>query len=147
LCDWEAQGTFFLPESTKVLTTNDFSSKPGFNFKYLIRVGDNLNLDFLVDGMTVPQTYSDDLFPLLLPSSEQNDQKKSEINYNDCVIKGSNRVEIPESELYSGPVTRDYAWNWKNQQWVLKQQRTVFTSQSHRTKVNLTIVPHQKRIR
>lgn len=144
LCDWEAQETFFLPEATRVLTTNDFPDKPGFSLKYLIRVGDKLNLDFLVDGIAVPQAYSDDPFPLLLPSSAQNDQKKSEINYNDCVIKGSNRVEVLESEIYSGPVTRAYTWTWKNQQWVLKQQRTVFTSQSHRTKVNVTIVPHQK---
>jgi hypothetical protein len=147
LCDWEAQETFFLPESTRSLTTNDFPDQPGFNLKYLIRVGDNLNLDFLVDGMAVPQTHPEEVFPLLLPSSEQNSQKKSEINYNDCVIKGSNRVEVPEAEIYSGPVTRAYAWTWKNQQWLLKQQRTVFTSQSHRVKVNLTIIPHQERRR
>jgi hypothetical protein len=147
LCDWEAQETFFLPEAARVLTTNDFPDKPGFSLKYLIRVGDKLNLDFLVDGIAVPQASSDDPFPLLLPSSAQNDQKKSEISYNDCVIKGSNRVEVLESEIYSGPVTRAYAWTWKNQQWELKQQRTVFTSQSHRATVDLTIVPHQKRPR
>ena len=147
LCDWEAQETFSLPEATRVLTTNDFPDKPEFSLKYLIRVGDNLNLDFLVDGMAVPQADSDDPFPLLLPSSEQNDQKKTEINYNDCVVRGSNRVEVPESEIYSGPVTRSYAWAWKNQRWMLKKQRTVFTSQSHRATVDLTIVPHRKRPR
>ena len=147
LCDWEAQETFFLPETTRVLTTNDFPDQPGFNLKYLIRVGDNLNFDFLVDGMAVPQAHSEDAFLLLLPSSEQNGQKKSQINYNDYVLKGSNRVEVPESEIYSGTVTRAYAWTWKNQQWLPKQQRTVFTSQSHRVKVNLTIIPHQKRPR
>jgi hypothetical protein len=147
LCDWEAQETFFLPETTRVLTTNDFPDKPGFNLKYLIRVGDTLNFDFLVDGMAVPQAHSEDPFPLLLPSSEQNDQKKSETNYNDHVIKGSNRIEVPESEIYSGPVSRAYAWTWKDQKWVLKQQQTVFTSQSHRVKVDLTIIPHKKRPR
>jgi hypothetical protein len=144
LCDWEAQQTFFLPETTRVLTTNDFPDKPSFNLKYLIRVGDNLNLDFLVDGMAVPQAHSEEVFPLLLPSSEQNSQKKSEISYNDCLIKGSNRIEVPESEIYSGPVTKAYAWTWKNQQWLLKQQRAVFTSQSHRVMVNLNIIPHQE---
>lgn len=147
LCDWEARETFFLSEATRVLTTNDFPDKPDFSLKYLIRVGNNLNLDFLVNGMAVPQADSDDPFPLLLPSSEQNDQKKAEIRYNDCVTKGSNRVEVPEGELYSGPVSRAYAWIWKNQKWLLKKQRTVFTSQSHRTKVNLSIVPRQKRPR
>jgi hypothetical protein len=147
LCDWEAGETFSLPETSRILTTNDFPDKPGFNLKYLIRVGDSLNFDFLVDGMAVPHAHLEDAFPLLLPSSEQNDQKKSEINYNNCVIKGSNRVAVPESELYSGPVSRAYAWTWKNQQWVLKQQRAVFTSQSHRVKVNLTIVPRRSRRR
>ncbi len=147
LCNWEARETFFLPGATRVLTTNDFTARPGFNLKYLIRVGDNLNFDFLVDGMAVPQAHSEDAFPLLLPSSEQNDQKKSEISYNDHVIKGSNRVEVLESKIYCGPVSRAYAWTWKDQKWVLSQQRAVFTSQSHRVKVDLTIIPQKKRPR
>ncbi len=147
LCDWEARESFFLPDTTRVLTTNDFPEKPGFNLKYFIRVGDDLRLDFLVDGMAVPLAYSDEAFPLLLPSSEQNDQKKAQIDYNACVIKGSNRVEVPESEIYVGPVKKAYAWTWKNQQWLLKEQRTVLTSQSHQVKVNIAIIPRQKRPR
>ncbi len=147
LCDWEAGETFFLPEATKVLTTNDFPDRPGFNLKYFIRVGDSLRVDFLVDGLTVPLAHSDGAFTLLLPSSEQNGQKCAEINYNDGVIKGSNRVEVPEAEIYSGPVDRTFAWTWKNQQWLLKQQRTVFTSQSHRVKMTVCIHPHKGRPR
>jgi hypothetical protein len=144
LRDWEAQETYSLPEATRVLTTNDFPDRPGFKLNFFIRVGDSLNLDFLADGMAVPHAGSGDLFPLLLPASEQNDQKKSEINYNDHVIKGSNRVEVPESALYSGPVTRSYSWTWKNRQWLLKGQRTALTSQSHRVQVDLSIVPLTK---
>lgn len=143
LCDWEARETFFLPEATKVLTTNDFPDKPGFNLKYFIRVGDTLRLDFLIDGLAVPLADGEGVFTLLLPSSQQNDQKCADIHYNDGIIKGSNRVEVPEAEIYSGPVDRAYSWTWKNQQWLLRQQQAVFTSQSHRVQMSLTITPHK----
>jgi hypothetical protein len=141
LDDWEAREILSGPDVTKILTTNDFGVKPAFNLKYFIRVGNRLRLDFLVDGLTVPLGREGDAFPLLLPASEQNGRRISLIDYNDGVFEGSNSVEIPEAEIYSGPVTRSYSWSWKNQQWLLKSQRTVFTSQSHRVKVNLTIIP------
>ena len=147
LSDWEARETYFLPEATKVLTTNDFPDKPGFNLKYFIRVGDTLRLDFLVDGLAVPLAQGEGAFTILLPSSEQNDQKCAEIHYNDGIIKGSNRIEIPEAEMYSGPLTRAYAWTWQNQQWLLRQKRAVFTSQSHQVKMNICITPRQGRPR
>ena len=147
LCEWEARETFFLPEITKVSTTNDFPDKPGFNLKYFIRADDALRLDFLVDSLSVPLAHGEGAFTLLLPSSAQNGQKSSEIEYNDGVIKGSNRVELPEAEIYAGPVNKAYSWTWKNEQWQLKQQRTVFTSQSHRVKVDLTITPRRDRPR
>lgn len=147
LCDWEARETFFLPEATKVLTTNDFPDKPGFNLKYFIRVGDTLRLDFLIDGLAVPLAHGKEVFTLLLPSSQQNNQKSADIDYNDGIIKGSNRVEVPEEEIYSGPVDKAYAWAWENQQWLLRQQRAVFTSQSHKVQVSLKITPHKARPR
>ncbi|MGB7294690.1 MAG: hypothetical protein WBC70_03805 [Candidatus Aminicenantales bacterium] len=147
LGDWEAREILSLPEGTRVLTTNDFPEKPGFNLKYFIRVGGSLRLDFLVDGLTVPLAQDEDAFPLLLPSSAQNGQKSSLIDYNDGIFKGSNRVELPEAEIYSGPVNKAYSWAWKNQQWLLKRQRTVFTSQSHQVKVNISIIPLRDRPR
>lgn len=145
LCDWEAQETSSLTESTGVLTTNDFRERPAFVLKYIIREGDDLHLDFIVDRMAVPQARPEDAFPLLLPSSETNGQQESQVDYNACVIKGSNRVEVPESAIYAGPVAKTYTWAWKHQQWLPKERRTVFTSQSHKVEVSLSIIPRFSR--
>jgi hypothetical protein len=145
LCDWEAQERSSLTESPGVLTTNDFQERPSFALNYIIRDKDDLRLDFIVDRMAVPQADPEDAFALLLPSSETNGQQESQVDYNACVIKGSNRVEVPESDIYAGPVARTFTWAWKNQQWLPKERRTVFTSQSHKVEVGLSIIPRFSR--
>jgi len=145
LCDWEAQETASFTGNERVLTTNDFQDRPTFALKYIIRDGEDLRLDFIIDRLTVPQASPEDAFPLLLPSSEQNGQRESDVDYNACVIKGSNRVEVPESAIYTGPVARTYIWSWKHQQWLPKERRTVFTSQSHKVEVHLSITPRSSR--
>lgn len=142
LGNWEAQETSFSAESPGVLTTGDFQERPFFNLKYIIKEGDDLHLDFIVSGMAVPLADPENAFPLLLPSSEQNGQQESQVDYNACVVKGSNRVELPESAIYAGPVNKKYNWTWRHQQWVPKERRTVFTSQSHKVEVNVSIIPH-----
>jgi hypothetical protein len=145
LCDWEAQETASMTDSKGVLTTKDFQERPTFALKYIIRDGEDLHLDFIVDRMAAPQAHPEDAFPLLLPSSEQNGQKESQIDYNACVIKGSNRVELPESAIYAGPVAKTYTWAWKHQQWLPQERRTIFTSQSHKVEVSLSIIPRFSR--
>lgn len=147
LCDWEVQETASLTDSDGVLTTKDFPEKPIFTLKYIIRDGEDLRLNFIVDRMTVPRAAPEDAFPLLLPSSEQNGQWESEVDYNACVIKGSNRVELPESAIYAGPVAKTYTWTWKHQQWLPKERRTVLNSQSHKVAVILSILPRFSRPR
>jgi hypothetical protein len=142
LCEWEAQETSSLTGSPEVLTTKDFQERPTFTLKYIIRDGEDIHLDFVVDRMAVPRSSPDDAFPLLLPSSEQNGQQESDINYNACVVRGSNRVELPESAIYAGPVTKTFTWVWKHQKWLPRERRTIFTSQSHRVAINLSIIPH-----
>jgi len=145
LLDWKAQETASRTEYPGFLTAEDFRERPAFALKYIIRDGEELRLDFTVDQMAVPQARQEEAFPLLLPSSEQNGQRESEINYNAHVIKGSNRVELPESAIYAGPVERTYTWAWKHQEWLPQTPRTIFTSQSHKVEVYLSIIPHFSR--
>jgi hypothetical protein len=145
LSDWEAKETASLTEYPGFLTAEDFRERPAFALKYIIRDGEDLCLDFIVDRMDVPQARLEDAFPLLLPSSEQNGQRESQIDYNAHVIKGSNRVELPESAIYAGPVARTYTWTWKHQEWLPQERRTVLTSQSHKVEVCLSIIPHFSR--
>jgi len=142
LLDWKAEETASLTENSGFLTAEDFRERPAFSLKYIIRDGEDLCLDFIVDPMAVPQARAENGFPLLLPSSEQNGQRESQISYNAHVTKGSNRVEFPESAIYAGPMSRTFTWEWKYQEWVPQEGRTVLTSQSHTVEVGLSITPH-----
>jgi hypothetical protein len=142
LLEWKAEETASLTENSGFLTAEDFRERPTFSLKYIIRDGEDLCLDFIVNSMAVPQALPEAAFPLLLPSSRQNGQWESQINYNAHVIKGSNRVELPESAIYAGPVARTFTWEWKHQEWLPQERRTVLTSQSHNVKVELSITPH-----
>jgi hypothetical protein len=145
LCDWKAQETAFQADSSRVLTTADFQERPDFAVRYFIRNGEVLGLDLIVGRMAVPLASPEDAFALLLPSSEQNGQRESQVEYNACVIKGSNRVEIPESEIYDGPVAKTFNWAWKHDQWLPHEKRAVFASQSHQVEVSLSICPRFSR--
>ncbi len=142
LCDWEAQETSSLTESPEVLTTKDFQERPVFTLKYMIRDGEDIHLDFVIERIAVPLSRPEDAFPLLLPSSEQNGQQESDVDYNACVIRGSNRVELPESAIYAGRVAKTFTWVWKHQKWLPHERQAVFTSQSHKVVMSLSIIPH-----
>lgn len=145
LNEWEAQETSTLTESPAILTTKDFRERPVFSLKYIIREEQDLRLDFLTEPLAVPQSRAEDAFPLLLPSSGQNGQREMEVDYNACVVKGSNRVELPESALYAGPVEKTYTWTWKHQKWFPLERRTVFASQAHKVRLTLSVVPRDSR--
>ncbi len=145
LCEWAAQESSSLTESAAVLTTKDFRERPAFILKYIIREGDDLRLDFLTEPVAVPQSRPEDAFPLLLPSSEQNGQREWEVDYNACVVKGSNQVELLESAIYAGPVDKTFTWAWKHQKWLPLDRRTVFAYQFHKAVVTLSIIPRFSR--
>jgi hypothetical protein len=141
LLNWTAEETTSLTENSEFLTAEDFRERPTFSLKYIIRDGEDLSLDFIVDPMTVPQARSEGGFPLLLPSSEQHNQRESQISYNAHIIKGSNRVKIPELAIYAGPVARTFAWEWRHQEWLPQERQTTFASQSHDVEVDVSITP------
>ena len=142
LSDWRAEETTTSSGASSVLLTPGFREKPSLDLKYIFRRGGELHVNFIVNGITVPQSASEDSWPLLFPSSEENDQRDAQVAYNACVAKGSNRVALEEKEIYAGPAARKFAWDWKHQQWLLKQQHNVFNSQAHRVEVSLSIIPH-----
>jgi hypothetical protein len=142
LSRWEAREIVSSPEVMGILTTPDFKEKPSFNLKYILRKGSDLHLDFIVNGIVFPQDNSEYAFPLLFPSSEENRQHDFQVDYNTCIMEGSNSVSLKEAEIYAGSVTKNYSWTWRHQEWLLKHQRTVLTAQSHRAEVSLSVIPH-----
>jgi len=142
LSDWKAQETVSSPQDTTTGTTRDIKKKPSFSLKYILRRETDLFLNFLVKGIAVPQGGGKESVFIFFPSSEENGQRRAQVDYNACVVEGSNGVSLKEAEIYAGPVTKDYSWTWKHQQREFRKQVTVLASQSHRARVSLCIVPH-----
>jgi hypothetical protein len=142
VCDWKAQETASGPERTEILTADEVECRPAFNLKYFIRRDKLLDLDFAIECLTFPLSRAEEALPLLLPSSAQDEQREAALDYNSGVAKGSNRVAVEEEAIYQGPLAKKYGWSWKHQQWLLREQRTVFTTQNHDVEVALRIIPH-----
>lgn len=141
LRQWEATETSFSPDAGSPSTTTDFKDRPSFLCNYIVRRDNELHLDFLVNGIVVPQAPSEESVVLLFPSSAENNQHDQQIRYNPHVTEGSNRVLLKEEEIYAGRVDRTYAWGWKNRSWRLAPDRTISIIQAHHVIVKLTLIP------
>jgi len=142
LVEWEAGEELSRPEVLKFLKTDEFANKPEFKLVYILKKEADLHFSFWVEGFFVPQNESPNKFYLCLPSSEENAQSVSGIEYNSFVSKGSNQISFEEDKLSSAPVEKTFTWYWKNQRWTLLQDKTVRFSNSHQVKVKISIVPH-----
>ncbi len=142
LSGWEAEETSTAPTGGRVLTTADFPERPSLDMKYVLRQGNRLNWNFVVRGFSPLKGETGEALELMFPASAEGDHRDSCGAYNACVVRGSNRIWVEESEIYANPVERTFDWQWKRQRWLLLQQQTVFTSQSHRVEVALAIIPH-----
>lgn len=142
LLTWDAQETASTSNAVMFFTTSDFRDRPSFIFNYIFRKGHELHVDFSVNGIVIPQAEGPERVLLLFPASAENNQRDSEMNYNNFVTKGSNSIALEEAEIYAGRLERTYSWTWKNQKWTLKQQQTIFTSHLHEVEVKLAIIPH-----
>jgi hypothetical protein len=142
LSGWEAQETSSSPAGGRALTTTDFPERPSLDMRYILRRGSRLNLCFSVSGFSLPRGEADEPFELMFPASAERDDRDSRGVYNEFVVRGSNHISVEEAEIYADAVERTFDWEWKRQRWLLKQQQTVFTSQSHQVEVLLTIIPH-----
>lgn len=142
LLEWEAQEKVHSAEASHILSGNDFSGKPCFDFHYILRRDKDLHFDFQVDGFYVPQDKSDRRFYLILPSSQENKNNSSQLDYNAFLLQGSNSVSVEEEEIYHQTIEKTYCWKWKHHQKQSGEERTVFFFHSHDAKVVLTIIPH-----
>ncbi len=144
LVRWEAEERSARPGGTLLLTEADFSEKPSFDFNFLLEKGGLLVLDLATQGFTVPVAESPEKFYLLLPSSAENNQSVEGVNYNGGILKGTNRVAVPAESIVDGPVDKKFAWDWKNEQWLLRQDRTVHVLNRHQARLTLIIRSHHE---
>jgi hypothetical protein len=142
LVSFEAEEKGIFPESTKIISADDFHDKPSFKLNYILRKGENLHFDFFVKGFLIPKNESEHKFQLSLPASKENSHRSSDIDYNLFVSKGSNLIFLEEKEIYLNTVEKNFAWKWKHQKPLTPRSIVAFFSSSHDVKVKISIEPH-----
>lgn len=145
LKEWNATETTVARGILTQSTTTDFKERPILIFNYILRKDEQLHLDFMVNGIVVPQTESEDHCLLLFPSSAENNQSGEQTRYNHHITKGSNRIALQEKEIYAGRVDRTFIWDWKNRSSTLKANRTLSTTHAHTAILKLSVVPRYSR--
>jgi len=146
LTGWEIRETPPAAGSFRIMSQKDIAARPAFNLQYVLKKGGSLYLEFFIEGFPVPLNLFAENFPLHLPCSEEIGLKPGGIGYNLSLVEGSNRIAIPEDEIFRGPVKKSFSWTWKRQEWVSRQNRSIFTAGSHKVSLTVTLTPHQEEV-
>lgn len=142
LVEWQARETAAFPEFHDVLTTEKgFPEKPAFSLKYILSEKGLLHINCLVEGFLIPRHAFSDTFHLVLPSSEENKQNLFGVDYNSFLTTGSNRIFVPEKDIRSGRVEKEFSWAWRHRQETRRRQQMIAQENDHRVKVRLVIIP------
>jgi hypothetical protein len=139
---WNARETASSPASARTLTSADFGDVPAFNMEYILKKEGRLHFAFFVNGFYVPRNESAEKDFIPLPSTEENQQSFSEVNYRPYVVTGSNRVCLEERDIHDRACHKEFAWTWKHQQWMFKEKRTTLFTVRHQARVHISVTPH-----
>jgi hypothetical protein len=137
---WEVREKASLQSATRIMTDKESAEKPGLRLNYVLRQGADILFDFDVGGVRIPLNSSPDKFDLVLPRSREH--AGEEDMYNEFVSKGKNRVFVDEKDLGERPLEKSFSWEWKRQQWILKEKGVVLVAGAHKASVTITIIPH-----
>ena len=144
LLEWKAKEKVKHSEVSRELTESDFMGRPKIQFNYIIRKGENLHFDFLVESFSVPHAGSEQSFYLHLPASRENTKLPAEFNYNAYLTKGTNSIHFQEKDLYSDSLKESYSWHWKHRKYTMRNEMPISFFNLHKAKVTLTIIPHYR---
>jgi hypothetical protein len=137
---WELREKASPPGTTRVLTEKETVERPRLRVNYVLRKGSDILFDFEVAGFPIPLNPSAAKFDLVFPRSRE--RAVAEDTYGQFVVKGKNMVSVDEQDLGKRPLERAFSWEWKRQQWVLREKNVVLVAGSHKASVIVTLIPH-----
>jgi len=143
--EWRIREADLSTATLSAVTERDIPERPVLRVNYFIRREQDLEVDFVLEGLPVPLNEAPLAFDLLLPSSGENKQSAAGRDYNAGVQKGSNRVYLGGEDLSSRKVEKDFAWSYDGRIWSMEQKETVSFRNRHTARVTLTIIPRVNR--
>jgi hypothetical protein len=131
------------PKGSHVLTEKEAAARPVLKLNYILRNGNRLDFDFIVESIPIPLAPSPEKFPLFFPCSGEHVRDRSDLFYNDFVSGGSNLVRIPLEALSASTFEERFRWDWANRGGVLGEDESAFISSRHSVEVTVCLVTHE----
>ncbi len=142
LVQWESQEKTHSVDSKKSRETKKFAGEPSFKLHYILRRGKNLHFDFLVKGFDIPQHCSVKKTYLHLPASKGNSDNPTDLDYDQYITKGSNRVSIARDVLDLGSAKKEFQWTWQREKWFGPGENTPYLFHFHDVDVEVSVIRH-----
>jgi hypothetical protein len=130
-------------KGSPILTEKETAARPVLKLNYILRKGNRLDVDFVVEPIPIPLVQSAEKFPLFLPCSGEHVRDRSDLFYNDFVSGGSNFVRIPLEALSASTFEKRFRWDWGSRGGVLGEDESAFISNRHSVEVTVCLVSHE----
>jgi hypothetical protein len=137
--EWSLRERTGLGEAGKVVDAPALPA-PVLRLNYVLRNRDTIEIDFTVEGGTVPLGAPGTGVPLELPRSGRGPGGRP--GYTGDVLDGSDRIVLPASDLGRRRCERSFSWTWSGTRLAAEGARTCVTTQGHSAEVVVALVGH-----
>lgn len=137
--EWSLRERSGQGEAVSVLDAPE-ALRPVLRLNYVLRDGDDIELDFEVGGTSVPLHPYPLVIPLELARSASREGARP--GYCDFIRNGSNRIVLPATDLKRRRPERSFAWKWGRVERIDRDARTYVSIQSHSAEAVVALVRH-----
>jgi hypothetical protein len=128
------------PDGSRSVLVAPDAVRPTLRLNYVLRDGDDIELDFEVGGTSVPLHPHPLALPLELARSSSGGGGRPD--YSDFIRSGSNRIVLPATDLKRRRPERAFAWEWGRVERIDRDARTHVSIQSHSVEAVVALVRH-----
>lgn len=142
ILDWRLAEKAVRPGGETVLEEKDAADKPDLRLNYVLKDGKNIEVDFNLMGIPVPLHPFPVKVGLEFPGAKVREALFEGSSYADFVIRGSNRIVLPGSDLLRPSAERKFNWEWRRERRVPAGTGTALMTERHTAEAVVSLVAH-----
>ena len=140
--DWRLAERSARAGGETVLGEKDAAEKPNLRLNYVLKDGKSFDVDFSLIGVPVPLHPFPVKVGLEFPVSDVRKALLEGSGYADFVVRGSNRIVLPEADLLRPSAERTFAWEWRRERRIAAGTGTATLTERHTAEVVVSLVAH-----
>lgn len=142
ILDWRLTERSARPGGETVLGEKDGGERPNLRLNYVLKDGKRLDLDFGFIGVPVPLHPFPVKVGLEFPVSEVRPALLEGSGYANFIVRGSNRIVLPASDLLSPSAERKFAWEWRRERRLAAGTGSALLDEYHKAEAVVSLVAH-----